>query len=189
MDLFDLKGPQGKDNTPGLKQNLFIAAEQDFTSIKGVKTSTGAGDSVTVDGTHGFAASKGFVKCYSTLGTAQLKLGNVGERDGRGKKIDFTFFHPGNAKEAAEFDRQIKNHSAIMLVTTADGTVLQLGQEGLGVEILGEYDSGTLGSGRNGFTFKVEGYANGLLFYEGDIKLKDGSSIAASTGVVTPAGG
>jgi hypothetical protein len=180
MDLFDLNGPQGKDNTPGMKQTLFIAAEQDFTTIKGVKKTSNPGDSVTVDGSHAFAADKGFIKCYSTLKTAQLKLGNVGERDGRGKKIDFTFFHPGNSKEAAEFDRQIKNQTCIMLVTTANGQILQLGSEGLGVEILGEYDSGTLDSGRNGFTFKVEGYDNGLLFYEGDIKLKGGATVAGA---------
>lgn len=183
MDLFDLKGPEGKDNAPGLKQKIYVAAEQDFTTIKGVKTTTAAGDSVTIDGSHTFAAGKGFVSCYTTLKTAQFKLGNVGERDGRGKKIDFTFFHPGNSKEVAEFDRQIKNQSAIILVTTPEGEVLQLGQDGLGVEILGEYDSGTLDSGRRGFTFKVEGYANGLLFYEGDIKLKNGTTIPAPTGV------
>ncbi|WP_022821899.1 hypothetical protein [Hymenobacter norwichensis] len=180
MDLFDLKGPQGRDNTPGLKQSIFVAAEQDFTTIKGVKKTKLPGDSVTIDGSHAFADGKGFAKCYTTLKTAQLKLGNVGERDGRGKKIDFTFFHPGNSKEVAEFDRQIKNQTCIILVTTPDGEVLQLGSEGLGVEILGEYDSGTLDSGRRGFTFKVEGYANGLLFYEGDIKQLDGSIVGAA---------
>ncbi|MCA8831955.1 hypothetical protein [Hymenobacter pini] len=185
MDLFELKGPQGKDNTPGLKSNIFIAAEDDFTTIKGFKKTNAAGDSVTIDGSHVFPDGKGFVKCYTTPNTANLKLDPTGERDSRGKKIALEFFHPGNSKEVAEFDRQIKNRSAIVLVQTPDGQVLQLGSEGLGVEILGNYDTGTTGSGKRGFTFKVEGYSNGLAFYEGDIKMKDGSSIAATTGVVT----
>ncbi|HEX8348337.1 MAG TPA: hypothetical protein VF598_00115 [Hymenobacter sp.] len=179
MDLFELKGPQGKDNTPGLLSNIYVAAIPDFTTIKGVKKTTGRGDSVTIDGSHTFPTGKGFVKCYTTLKTAQLKLDPTGERDSRGKKIDFTFFHPGNSKEVAEFDRQIKNQEGIILVKTPDGELLQLGSEGLGVEILGSYDSGTLDSGKRGFTFKVEGYANGLLFYEGDIQFADGSKISA----------
>jgi len=186
-DFTDLPGPQGKDNTPGLKTNIWIAAEDDFTAIKGVKTTTLPGDSVTIDGSHTFQANKGFIACYTTQNTAELKLDPTGERDSRGKKIDLTFFHPGNKKAAAEFDRHIKNRSAIVLVETPDGDLLQLGTRGLGVEILGSYGTGTLGGGKRGFTFKVEGYQNGLLFYEGDITRPDGSSIDAVTGVVTPA--
>ncbi|OUJ68826.1 hypothetical protein [Hymenobacter crusticola] len=188
MDLFELKGPQGKDNQPGLLSDIMVAAMQDFKTIKGVKKTTGRGDSVTIDGSHVFNDDKGFFKCYTTLKTAQLKLGNTGDRDGRGKKIDFTFFHPGNSKEVAEFDRQIKNQEAILLVQTPEKVWLQLGSEGLGVEILGEFDSGTLDSGRRGFTFKVEGYANGLLFYEGDIQMADGSLRKADGTVVAAPG-
>ncbi|GAB3233115.1 hypothetical protein GCM10027346_20840 [Hymenobacter seoulensis] len=182
MDLLELKGPRGKDNSPGLKNTMFLALEDDFTTIKGFKKTTGPGDSVTIDGSHAFAADKGFVKVYTTLDTNTLKLDPTGERDSRGKKINFEFFHPGNSKEVAEFDRQIKNTSGIMLVNTPDGEVLQLGSEGLGVEILGSYDSGKLSGGKRGFTFKVEGYANGLAFYEGDIKIKGGATIPAPTG-------
>jgi hypothetical protein len=185
-DFADLPGPKGKDNTPGLKTRVFIADEDDFLVIKGTKTTTAVGDSVTIDGSHTFKPGKGFINCYTTQDTNTFKLDPVGERDGRGKKIGLEFFHPGNSKAVAEFDRQIKNRSAIVLVETPDGEFLQLGSQGLGLEILGSYDTGKLSGGRRGFTFKGEGYQNGVLFYEGDITRPDGSKIDALTGVVTP---
>ncbi|MDB5268049.1 MAG: hypothetical protein JWP58_1089 [Hymenobacter sp.] len=185
-DFTDLPGPRGKDNQPGLKTRVFIGFEDEFIAIKGPKKTALAGDSVTIDGSHTFAQGKGFISCYTTQDTNKFKLDPVGERDGRGKKIGLEFFHPGNSKAVAEFDRQVKNGSAIVLVETPDGEFLQLGTAGLGLEILGSYDSGTLSSGRRGFTFKGEGYQNGLLFYEGDITRPDGSKINAVTGVVTP---
>jgi hypothetical protein len=184
-DLFDLPGLDGRDNTPGLKGNIFVAAEDDFEVIKGFKTTNAAGDSVTIDGSHTFKEGKGFVQVYTTQDTAQFKLGNVGERDGRGKKATGEFFNPGNTKVAAEFDRIIKNRSCIVLVQTPDGQCLQFGGAGLGLEVLGEWDSAKLSGGRRGFMYKCEGYQNGLQFYEGGIVRPDGSSISALTGVVT----
>lgn len=186
-DLTDLPGPEGEDNTPGLKTRVWVAPESDFLAIKGLKKTTLAGDSVTIDGSHTFKPSKGFLLVYTTQDTNTLKLDPTGERDSRGKKIMLEFFHPGNKKAVAEFDRKIKNRSAILLVETPDGEVLQLGAQGLGLEVLGSYDSGKLSGGKRGFTFKCEGYANGLQFYEGEIIRPDGSSIDAVTGEVTPA--
>ena len=186
MDLFDLPGLGGKDNTPGLKGNIFIAAEDDFLVIKGFKTTAVAGDSVTIDGSHTFKPGKGFILAYSTQDTAMFKLTNVGERDGRGKKATGEFFNPGNSKVSAEFDRIVKNRSCIVLVQTPDGQTLQFGGAGLGLEVLGEYDTAKQSSGRRGFLYKCEGYQNGLQFYEGDIVRPDGSRINAVTGLVTP---
>ena len=186
MDLFDLPGLGGKDNTPGLKGNIFIAAEDDFDVIKGFKTTNVAGDSVTIDGSHTFKPGKGFIQAYSTQDTSQFKLDPVGERDGRGKKATGEFFNPGNTKVAAEFDRIIKNRSCIVLVQTPEGVTLQFGGKGLGLEVLGSYDTGKQSGGRRGFMYKCEGYQNGLQFYEGDIVRPDGSRINAVTGLVTP---
>ncbi|GAB3652681.1 hypothetical protein GCM10027594_27190 [Hymenobacter agri] len=187
-DLTDLPGPQGKDNSPGVRDTMFIAPLRWFKKIKGFKTTSAVGDSVTIDGSHEFLDGKGFISAYGTLDTGQLKLDPTGERDGRGKKATFEFFNPGNTKAAAEFDRTIKNESCIVLLQTADGVVQQVGGAGLGAEILGSYDSGKLSSGRRGYTFKGEAYQNGNQFYEGAIPLKDGSSINALTGEVTAAG-
>ena len=188
-DLTDLPGPQGADNNPGLKSTIFIAPEDWFAQIKGTKTTSAVGDTVTIDGSHTFKEGKGFIKAYGTLDSGMLKFVPVGERDGRGKKADFEFFNPGNTKAAAEFDRTVKNLTCIVLLQTADGVVQQVGTAGLGCEILGSYDSGKLSGGRRGYTFKGEAFQNGNLFYEGDIVLHDGSTINALTHVVTPAPG
>ena len=171
-DLSNLPGPQGKDNQPGLKGIIYIAPEDWFDVIKGFKTTGLPGDSVTIDGSHTFKPTKGFIRAYGTLDTVMLKLETVGERDGRGKKASFEFFNPGNTAAAAEFDRVVKNLSCIVLLQTPDGVLQQVGSEGLGCEIVGSYDSGKLSGGRRGYTFKGEAYQNGTQFYAGDITLK-----------------
>ncbi len=178
--LTHLPGPQGKDNQPGLKGDIFIAPIDWFDDIADFKTTNGPGDSVTIDGSHTFkvnpnattpGAKYGFLKVYSTLDTAQFKLDPTGERDGRGYKSSLEFFNPGSGKEAAEFARIIKNSSCIILVKTADGQVQQMGAEGLGAEIVASYDSGKLSGGRRGNTFKAEAYQQGNQYYEGTIDL------------------
>jgi hypothetical protein len=171
--LTHLPGTGGKDNQPGLKGLVYIAPESWFAKIAGMKTTEAAGDSVTIDGSHTFLEGFGFLKCYATLDTAQLKLDPTGERDGRGYKAALEFFNPGSGKEAAEFMRIIKNESCIMLVKTPDGIVQQVGSEGLGAEIVGSYDSGKLSGGRRGTTYKAEAYQQGNQFYEGVIDIKE----------------
>jgi hypothetical protein len=176
--LTHLPGPGGKDNQPGLKGIVYIAPEDWFLKIAGFKTTTGAGDSVTIDGSHTFKDNPakpgekyGFLKAYATQDTAQLKLDPTGERDGRGYKASLEFFNPGAGKEAAEFMRIVKNTSCFMLVKTPDGVVQQVGAEDLGAEIVGSYDTGKLSGGRRGTNFKAEAYQQGNQFYEGTIDL------------------
>lgn len=168
-ELTHLPGTQGRDNQPGLKGTIWIAPLEWFDKIAGFKTTTGAGDSVTIDGSHTFKVGKGFLRAYATLDTAQLKLDPTGDRDGRGYKASLEFFNPGSNKESAEFARIIKNESCIMLVKTPDGIVQQVGAEDLGAEVVGSYDSGKLSGGRRGTTFKAEAYQQGNQFYEGEI--------------------
>jgi len=176
--LTHLPGPQGKDNQPGLKGDIFVAPIEWFDKIADFKTTNAPGDSVTIDGSHTFLPNPatpgkdyGFLKVYSTLDTAQLKLDPTGERDGRGYKASLDFFNPGSGKEAAEFTRIIKNSSCIILVKTPDGKIQQVGAEGLGAEIVGSYDTGKLSGGRRGTTYKAEAYQQGNQFYEGTIDL------------------
>lgn len=185
--LNNLPGTGGRDNQPGLKGLIYVAPEDWFASIKELKTTTGAGDSVTINGSHTFLPGKGFLTAYATQDTAGLKLDPTGERDSRGYKASLEFFNPGNTKEAAEFMRLIKNTSCIILVKTPDGVVQQVGGKDLGAEIVGSWDSGKLSGGKRGTTFKAEAYQQGNQFYEADIALLDGSSVNAVTGVVTPA--
>lgn len=167
-------GPQGDDNTPGLLGFVYVAREDAFKSIaKAPKTGTTAGETAVIKANHEFKdAADGWAKVYITLDSNQLKAAIVGERDGRGLKVTFEGFHPGNKATTLEFARIVKNLGLIMLVPDADGTFLQVGAEGLPVELAPDYDSAKLSAGRRGFLVKGEAYATGLYIYEGDIKVK-----------------
>ena len=168
------KGPGGDDNTPGLLGYVYVAREDAFKTIaKAPKTGTVAGETAIIKEDHEFLdPTDGWAKVYMTLESNKLKAALVGERDGKGIKIEFEGFHPGNKAETLEFTRIVKNLGLIMLVPDADGTYIQVGQEGLPVELAPDYDSGTLNAGRRGFTIKGSAYATGLYIYAGDIKVK-----------------
>ncbi|GAB3334297.1 hypothetical protein GCM10027511_43160 [Hymenobacter humi] len=173
FELNNLEGPDGADNTPGLLGYVLTALESDFETIaKAPKTGVAPGDTARIITDHTFKPGKGWTKQYITLDSNQLKADIVGERDGRGVKVTFEGFHPGNKAKALEFARVVKNLGLIMLVPDADGTYLQVGAEGLPVELAPSYDSGKLSSGRRGFIVKGEAYANGLYIYEGDVLMK-----------------
>ena len=173
FELNDLEGPQGEDNTPGLLGYVYTALETDFVTIaKAPKTGVNPGDTAIIATDHVFKPGKGWTKQYITLDSNQLKAAIVGERDGRGVKITFEGFHPGNKAVALEFGRVVKNLGLLMLVPDADGTYMQVGAEGLPVELAPDYDSAKLSSGRRGFMIKGEAYANGLYIYAGAIQRK-----------------
>jgi len=167
-------GPQGDDNTPGLLGYVYVAREDAFSTIaKAPKVGVNPGDTAVIVADHTFKdPTDGWAKVYITLDSNMLKAAIVGERDGRGLKINFEGFHPGNKATTLEFARIVKNLGLLMLVPDADGTYLQVGQEGLPVELAPDYDSAKLSSGRRGFTVKGEAYATGLYIYAGDIKVK-----------------
>ena len=172
-ELNNLTKPKGQDNTPGLRGYVLTADEDDFDTIaKAPKTGTKAGDTAVITEPHTFKPGKGWTKQYITLDSNQLKGSIVGERDGRGMKIEFDGFHPGNRAEALEFFRVVKNLGLIMLVPDADGVFLQIGAEGLPAELAPSYDSGKLSAGRRGFAIKGEAYATGMFIYAGDITMK-----------------
>jgi hypothetical protein len=173
--LNHLVGPQGKDNTPGLRGYVYIAQETAFKTIATApKVGLKPGDTAVIAADHEFLdPTDGWVKVYITLDSNQLKADIVGERDGRGLKINFEGFHPGNDAVALEFWRVAKNLGLLMLVPDADGNYFQVGSEGLPVELAPGYDSGKLSSGRRGFGVKGEAYATGLYLYEGAIKVKN----------------
>ncbi|WP_187261308.1 hypothetical protein [Pontibacter beigongshangensis] len=174
MDFLDLLPPAGEDNPAGITEEVYIAPMRAFApnGLKGVKTTTEPGDSVTIDGDHEFKEGEGFVECYATQDSAEPKITTVGEIDGYGGKVEFEFFHPGVKKEAAEFARWIRNSSCIILVKTQDGVTLQFGTKGLGMSIPSDFSLAKLSGGRRGYTFKVTGYQSGVLYYEGAIALK-----------------
>ena len=173
--LNHLKGPQGDDNTPGLLGYVYVAREDAFKIIaKAPKTGTVPGETAIIADDHIFSdPADGWAKVYLTLDSNQLKADIVGERDGRGLKITFEGFHPGNDAIKLEFMRVIKNLGLLMLVPDADGNYFQVGAQGLPVELSPGFDSGKLSAGRRGFGVKGEAYATGLFLYQGVIKEKN----------------
>ena len=174
--LTALDGPNGEDNTPGLLGYVLFAPEAWFDSIaKAPKYSAAqaaAGTSAIIADNHTFKAGLGFLKLYITLDSNELKADIVGERDGRGLKFGFEGFHPGNKPESLELLNLVKNTGGIMLVPTPDEEFIQVGAEGLPVELMPSFGTGKLSSGRRGITVKGECYATGIKLYRGDIALK-----------------
>ena len=175
MDLSKLKslgGLEGADNTPGLLGFIYFAPESYFTTIAkapAYSAVAAAGTSVIIADSHVFKAGLGFLKIYITLDSNELKAEIVGERDGRGLKVGFEGFHPGNKPESLELLNVVKNIGGIMLVPDPDGGFFQVGAEGLPVELTPSFGTGKLSAGRRGTTVKGERYATGLRLYRGDI--------------------
>ncbi len=57
--------------------------------------------------------------------------------------------------------------------------MIQLGSEGLGVEVSGAYGSGKVSGGDRGWLFTVSGYQTGMQHYEGAITLKRNVEVVA----------
>lgn len=171
MNYKNLKGLEGKDNQGGLKKIIYYAPTSYFQTIKGFKANPSVEGCLEVDGPHVFLPGKGFHELYTTMDTAKLMMEPTGERDGRGYAPKITeAFHPGLKREASAFARQCKNDEFIVLALTPNGEVVQLGQPDLAAEIFAKQDSGTLSSGRNGYTFEVNSFANGIIYYDSPIE-------------------
>lgn len=179
-NLTHLPGLNGTDNTPGLQGYILWAPTSWFQTIaKAPKfdAAAPAGTSAVIVANHTFKPGLGFLRIYITLDSNELKGEVVGERDGRGQKISFEGFHPGSKPEAIEFLNIAKNTDGIMLVPDADGTYIQVGTEGLPVELAPSWNSGKLSGGRRGTTVKGECYAKAIQLYEGDVVEKPSAPV------------
>lgn len=180
MDLSNLShlgGLEGADNTPGLLGYFLWAPIAWFDTIaKAPKydPTKAPGTSAIIAESHTFKPGKGFLRIYMTLDSNELKGEVVGERDGRGQKLGLEGFHPGNKAAALELSNIVKNVDGIMLVPDADAQYIQVGAEGLPVELAPSYGSGRLSGGRRGITMKAECYSTGIKLYQGDVIEKPG---------------
>ncbi|MDJ1480273.1 hypothetical protein QNI16_07240 [Cytophagaceae bacterium YF14B1] len=171
MDYSDLTGLQGQDNQGGLTQIIYYAPTSYFQVIQDFNPTPEIPGVLEIATAHTFKSGKGFHTAYATLDTAKMMMELTGERDGKGYAPKIEFFHPGTKKQAAGFARQCKNDQFIVLAPNPNGYVFQVGTKNIFAEISAKYDSGTLSSGRNGWTFEVNSYANGMIFYDGNIVL------------------
>lgn len=182
---YDIPRRNGKDNMGGFSCLAWIVPMSAFTTIKGVKTTTDPGDKVTIDGSHVFPSGKGFIKVYSTLDTAKLATETIGERGGHAAKITGELFAPGMSKLNAELARNCPNDEwMVMLKDTNDSTkFIQVGTEDLPATLMPKFDSGTISSGKKGFTFSFEAFGHGLLFYGTDPNTQLDATFASSGGL------
>lgn len=165
-----LPGLQGSENRPGLMKNIYVAPVRDFATFA-VPTDSGNmdGSSVLITGDHTFEAGRGWIPMYSTLESAQLIAETIGERDGRGHRLELTAFRPGVGAQNIEFANKALYDEFIILVETLEGQFLQMGTERMGVECTGAaMDTGTVGSGRKGYTFTFDTFGSPYV-YEGVI--------------------
>lgn len=166
-----LPGLQGSENRPGLMKNIYIAPVRDFASIA-TPTDSGNmdGSSVTITGDHTFNVGRGWIRMYSTLASAQLIAETIGERDGRGHRLELNAFRPGVGAQNIEFANKALYDEFVILVETLEGEFLQMGTERLAVECTGaSMDTGNVeGSGRKGYTFTFETFGSPYV-YEGTI--------------------
>ncbi|PJJ59432.1 hypothetical protein [Hymenobacter chitinivorans] len=170
--LTSLPGLEGVDNTPGLRGYVLWAAESWFETIATAPAYSAAaapGTSAVIATPHTFQEGYGFLEIYITLDSNELKAEIVGERDGRGLKVSFEGFHPGNKPESLEFLNIVKNIGGIMLVPDADDTYIQVGAKGLPVELTPSWGSGKLSSGRRGTMVKGECYATAIKLYKANV--------------------
>jgi len=168
----NLAGLEGNTNRPGVKKTVYLAPLRAFDVIGAVADPEAADNTrITVATDHTFQATEGFIKCYTTADTGQLLAESVGERDGRNHSVKLNFFHPGAKADALAFADAAQYDEYIILAETLEGDFIQLGEADLGADIMSNFDSGTLSSGRKGWSFTAE-YFGSLKLYTGTVTVK-----------------
>lgn len=170
--VYSSLGKKLQDNAPGTKKRVFVAPRRLITSLAApAATGTGNGDTIEITGNHTFGASDGFIELYTTMDTSELTAETVGDRDSRSLNAKLECFHPGLYKEVMEFANWVKDDEFIVLVEMLDGTVIQLGSDGLECDITAKHGSGKVSGGGKGTTFTVEAFGP-IYIYSGTITMK-----------------
>lgn len=177
-DYKALKKNAGKDNSPGIKKKVYVAPRSwfDDAAIGGglqgpVDPPVAAGDKYKITADHVFVTGEGFVEMYTTLDTGEFTAEAVGDRDSRTLNPKLVIQHPGLDAERIEFAQEVKNDEFIVLFEGLDGTIYQMGQDGLECDIVPSAGSGKVSGGYFGTTYNVENFGP-IFIYEGAITLK-----------------
>jgi len=171
----NLRGPSSRsNNVGGTTQKFYMAPEDYFTTIAGVKdlsdiTATSASEFVEITADHVFAATKGFHSFYCTRDMGAAKLTAVGERDGRGTKGEAELMIPGADADLFASMVMGKNDRWIVLVPTADGKYLQFGSSQFFAEIKYDWDAAKNESGLRGMKLTVTAFMPQPQIYSGEI--------------------
>ena len=121
----DLKRTVGQNNMGGLLSKAYWVAvdDIDFTTplvLSAVNKLDFAGPIV-------LKAAKKFIELYSTPAKNKLDDASVGEVDGMSKENSYEFFHPGNAKEVAEWEAYALNTPCVIIIPETNGVKRVLG--------------------------------------------------------------
>lgn len=169
--LTDLKS-RGK-NPAGLELQFHIVPVDDVdTWGKPVSSSAAAGDQNVVDGDHTLAASKKFFSIELEVNKNQLDTAYMGAVRGGSKKLTFTGYHSNTSPETAGVLEELETQPCLVLLTTPDGKILQLGQENHGAFLKSSLVIGTDDGGERGHNVTIESYGP-IMFYEGTIDTDD----------------
>jgi len=161
-----------QDNAPGTKKRVFVAPSSSFLALQApIAAGAGDGDTIEIGTDHTFNVGFGFTELYTTMDTSELTAETVGDRDSRSLNTKLECFHPGLYKEIMEFANWVKDDEFIVLIEMLDGTVIQLGSDGLECDITAKHGSGKVSGGGKGTTFTVEAFGP-IYIYTGVITPK-----------------
>jgi hypothetical protein len=177
-DYKALKKNTGKDNSPGIKKKVYVAPRSwfDDANVSGglqvpIDVPVNPGDEYTISTDHNFITGEGFIEMYTTLDTGEFTAELVGDRDSRTTNPKLTVMHPGMDAERIEFAENVKNDEFIVLFEGLDGTIYQMGQDGLECDIVPSRASGKVSGGYFGQTFNIESFGP-IFVYTGALTLK-----------------
>lgn len=177
----DVDWEDGRNNTPGIQQNIYMALKRDIATIpKPIITDPlligdqNASKLVTITDNIVMNSYKQFRKLYSTLEAGELRSALQGERDGKSFKAELETFMPGSKAEFFGFVSLIKNSTLLALIPDMDDQTYMLGDEKFGLQLINfQWGTGKGPSDRKGGTLTFDFNSNVPLYiFEGQVDLK-----------------
>jgi hypothetical protein len=176
-----------RDNMAGWQENLFLAPISWLSSLAPVdaypndSTFTGSQAdllaSTQISGDHLFLPNKGFIKCYTTLDTAEVTSEMQKKRDHTGGMFTLKAFMPGTKKELIALLSNAQKTGWIVLTKEVDASptdgYFQLGGVyGLTATIGSSFKGSKLTGDTKGFDVEIEAFMPRLIKYLGNVVLK-----------------
>ncbi len=189
LDLEDILGPAGQDNTSGIQQNVYVIdfhdvvkhpkfPKIDLTSVTPQKLD----DLMTVLEDILLANGKKAIRLECTLEAGAANSESQGEIDGMSFKNSLKVLLAGNKAKADGFVRYAKNGSFYVIYFELDGTVRLLGHPGYPAKMVSA--PGTTGeksADRKNRTFTFQSVWSGPApIFAGDVMI-DGAAGGAAT--------
>lgn len=168
----DLLRVCGDVNPPGIEITVFFVPISDIDTWPAFKTSTGAGDTITLDGDIDLKANKTFFQFQMTTDTGLVKDTQVG---GSSKSFESMLegFVPRTGAAQLEWARDMANACGVFIAKDANGVMRVLGTPGRPAKAESqEISTGAAASDESGnqFSFKSS-QGSPAPVYEGVIDL------------------